>query len=148
MAAYYMNELAFELPDMGFVDRTIYDLDGQLPNGDVLGVLVVREPIAPGKSLREAVDEHLLREAKRLGGYAVLGDREATIGGAPAIEVCTRWRHGRGAYYTREAHLDHAGATGTRARLLITMTTPLHAKGACDEHVDHLLSTLRLRDFD
>lgn len=143
MAAYYMNELAFELPDIGFVDRTAYDLDGQLPNGDVLGLLVVREPLPPGKSLREAVNEHLLREATRLGGYAVLGDREATISGAPAIEVSTRWRHGRGAFYTREAHVQTP-----RERIVFAATSIFSAREACDEHVDHVLSTLRLRDFE
>lgn len=143
MATYYANELAFDLPDIGFVDRTVYDLDGELPNGDVVGVLVVREPIPPGKSLREAVDAHLLREATRLGGYAVLDDREATLGGAAAIEVSTRWRNKRAAFYTREAHVDAGGV-----RLVFTMTTILDAREACDEHIEHALSTLRLRDPD
>lgn len=141
MSTYYMNELAFDLPDAGFVDRTVYDLDGELPGGDVLGLLVLREPIPPGKSLREVVDEHRLREAKRLGAYAVLGEREAEIAGAPAIELSSRWRHERGVFYTREAHLA-AGHT----RLVFALTTVLERREACDEHLERVLATLRLRE--
>jgi hypothetical protein len=144
MAAYYTNELAFDLPDVGFVDRTAIDLDAELPNGDALGILIVREPMPPGKRLREAVSEHLRREATRLGGYAVLDHRETSLGDAPAIEVSTRWRHQSGAvFYTREAHVEAHGV-----RLVLTMTTIFEAREACDEHVEQMLSTLRLREPD
>lgn len=136
-----MNELAFDLPALPFTDLTAIDLDGHLPNGDVLGLIVVREPIPEGHDLRIEVKEHVAREAKRLLAFTLLGERESTIAGAPAVEICARWRDGRAALYTREAHVSKEGM-----RLVFAMTTLLKNRDACDAIIDDMLDTLELRE--
>jgi hypothetical protein len=143
MATYFMNEMAIDLPELGFVDRSIHDLDAALPSGDVVGLLVVRHTLRPEESLREAVREHRVREATRLAGYTVLGDAETTAGGAPAVVLSTRWHNGHVAFYTREAHVARSGTW-----LIFAATTVLGAREGCDAYLDHLLSTLRFRDSD
>jgi hypothetical protein len=137
---YVMNEAVFDLPDVGFVDKTVHDLDAELPGDRALGFLVVRTPMAPGASLREAVEEHLLREAKRLPGYRILDDHELSIGGEPAIGVRSRWRYDKGDLYTREAHVAAGGL-----RLTFAMTAPLDHKDGCDQSLSHVISTFRFR---
>jgi hypothetical protein len=141
MAAYYLNEAAFSLPDRPFVDRTVHVLEAPLPDGDALGVLVLRRRIAEGKSLRETVDEHLADDAKRLSGFTVQGRAETTIAGAPAIVLCARWRHSGKVLYQRQAHV----AVGW-AWLLFSVNGPLSAREACDEAFEGMVETLVLRD--
>jgi hypothetical protein len=141
MAAYYLNEAAFSLPDRPFVDRTVHVLEAPLPDGDALGVLVMRRRIAEGKSLRETVDEHLADDAKRLAGFALIDRAEATVAGAPAILVCGRWRHSGKILYQRQAHL----ALGW-AWVFFAANAPLSAREACDEAFEGILGSLVLRD--
>ncbi len=141
MGAYYMNEAVFALPDAGFVDRTVHDLDLPLPGRHTLGFLVVRTPLGAGEALADAVHAHVIREAKRLLGYRILDRRHATVGDAPAIELRARWHHEGTDLYTREAHLD-AGGT----RLTFAMTAPLVMQATCDEHLDTVLGSYRRRD--
>lgn len=135
-----MNEGVFELPDVGFVDRTTHDLDAELPGDRAMGLLVVRRPMPEGTSLLAAVQEHTLLEAKRLPGYRILDDHTLTVAGEPAIGVCARWRHEKGELYTREAHVIAGGV-----RMVFAITGPLERRAACDESLDQVLGTLRFR---
>jgi len=141
MANYYINEGAFALPDLDFSDRTMHVLEAELPSGRTLGFLVGRGKIEEGKTLRDKVAEHLLHDAKRLAGFAILDENETLIAGAPAIEIRSRWRYEGSVYYQRQAHVAHAGAW-----LLFAMTSPISEQNACDEHLGRVLGTLALRD--
>src|SRR5262249_16890139 len=105
------------------------------------GLIVCRTDLPPGKSLRDAVEAHVRHEARRLSGHTVLDEQETLWSGAPAIEVRVRWRHEGAAYYERQAHVVAGGAW-----MLLGMTGPLADRAACDERMDRIRDTLRLRD--
>ena len=136
-----MNDGAFHLPDVGFVDRTVHVFEASLPDDQELGLLVCRTKIPAGKSLRDVVDAHVKNEGARLHGYAVIEQSDAQVSGAPAIDVRSRFRHEGSVVYQRQAHV---AAYGTW--LLFAMSAPLDQREACDAHMDGILSSLRLRD--
>lgn len=141
MPAYYMNDGAFHLPDVGFVDRTVHVFEAPLPDDQELGLIVCRTKIPAGKSLRDLVAAHVKNEGARLHGYTVIDQRDTQVSGAPAIDVRSRFRHEGEVVYQRQAHV---AAYGTW--LLFAMSAPLATRDACDEHVDSILASLRLRD--
>ncbi len=141
MSVYYMNEAAFDLPDSGFVDRTITYLEGKSPAGLDVVLLVERAPFPEGKSLRQAASEHVNGAKKRLRGYSVLFERESEVAELPALDIGARWRDEKGMIYTRAAHLA-LGPTW----LIIAGECPLEEREHCDACVDHVLASLRFRD--
>jgi hypothetical protein len=141
MATYFTNEGAFDLPDVGFVDRTVHLFELTLPKGGDVGLIVCRSKMPAGKSLRELVEAHVTHEAKKLGGYKILEQRETTWAGVPAIEILSRWRSEGKAIYQRQAHL---AAPGTW--ILFGMTAPVGEQEGCDELFDHILTSFRLHD--
>ncbi len=136
-----MNEGAFELPEIGLVDRTVHLLEAPLPGGGALGLSIARAPIPPGRTLRELASAYLLGEAERRSGYAVLEERDGERAGAPAIDVCARFRQDGSVTYQRQAHL-----CASSTWILFEMTAPLAEREACDEHMERVLATLKLRD--
>jgi hypothetical protein len=141
MATYYTNEGAFDLPDVGFVDRTVHLFEMPLDDGGEMGLIVCRTRMPEGKSLRDVVAAHLTHEAKKLGGFAILDERDAQWAGVPAIEVCSRWRSDGKVIYQRQAHL-----AAPETWVLFGMTAPLAQREACDRVMDHVLSSFRLHE--
>jgi hypothetical protein len=139
MAAYYMNEGSFDLPDMGFVDQTTHVFEAALKGDSSLGLIVCRTPMPEGKSLRDLVAAHVTHEAKRLSSYRIVEEAETTRAGAPAIEIRSRWRHDGKAVYQRQAHLA-ANATW----LLFGMSAPIEEQALCDQAMERILATLTL----
>lgn len=138
MPRYTTNEATFELPDLPLRDRTVQMFEVSLPDGAELGLLVCRAPLPDGKSLREVVEAHVAEEALKLGGFKILEEREGLWGGAPAIEVCARWRNEGEVLYQRQAHL----ACG-ELWLLFGTTAPLSVRRDVDAVFDRLLASLR-----
>lgn len=143
MAKYTMNEGTFELPDLELEDRTVQLFELRLPSGEELGLLVCRATLPEGKTLREVVEVHLTEEARKLGGYKILDEREANWGGAPALEVCARWRNEGEVLYQRQAHLA-AGGTW----LLFGTTAPLSVRDEADAIFNRMLASLRFFGTD
>ncbi len=139
MATYFTNEGAFELPEVGFVDRTVHLFELQLENGGEVGLIVCRSKMPPGKTLREIVEVHVTHEAKKLGGFKILEERDATWAGAAAIEVCSRWRSDGKVLYQRQAHLAVSDMW-----MLFGLTGPLDERDGCDHLMDQVLSSFRL----
>lgn len=142
MSAYYMNEAMFELPEAGFVDRTVTYLEGTAPGGADVVLLVERHPFPKGKSLRQLTEQHMNDARKRLRGYSVLFQREVTVADTPTIDVGVRWRDNTGApVYTRQSHL----AVGP-AWLIVAGEAPFADRAFCDGYVDQVLASFRLRE--
>lgn len=142
MAAYYMNEGVFDLPDLGFVDRTVHVFEADLPeDDDEIGVIVVRTRIPAEKSLRDLVSAHVTNEAKRLAGFSLIEERETQRAGVPAIEVSSRWRHEGKVVYQKQAHL-----AAYDMWLLFGVSAPLKDRATCDDALERILTSLRLRD--
>lgn len=142
MGAFYMNEAMFDLPELGFTDRTVTYLEATSPNGGDVVLLVERHPLPEGKSLRQAAAEHVSDARKRLRGYTVLAQRDSEIAELPAIDISVRWRDDEGApIYTRQAHF----ALGT-SWLIVAGEAPIADKDFCDGYINHVLESLRLRE--
>jgi hypothetical protein len=138
---HYMNEAAFDLPDAGFVDRTVTYLEGKSPRGTDIVLLVERSPFPEGKTLRQSASQHVNDARKRLRAYAVLFERDSEVAGLPAIDIGVRWRDDKGMVYTRQAHL----AVGDTL-LIVAGEAPLDEREHCDTCVEHVLASLRFRD--
>lgn len=138
MTAHVTNDAMFELPDVGFVDRTTHELDVPLGAGDSLTMLVLRAPLARPEALADDVRAHVIREATRLAGHRLVAQGEATVDGRPAIDVAARWRHDGAELYTRELHVA-AGGT----RVVIAITAPIAHRATCDDHLAHVATSFR-----
>jgi hypothetical protein len=141
MSIYYMNEASFELPGASFVDRTVTFLEAVTPGGGTVTLLVQRLPIPVGKSLRDVVAAHAARAAEQQRAFTLLSQDEALLGGAPAITLTARWRDDRGMVFRREAHV----AVGARW-LLLAAHARFEDQEHVNQHLDHLLGTLRMRE--
>lgn len=143
MPTYYMNEGAFELLEAGFVDRTVHVFGGAVAGREDLSLLVRRERIAPGKSLRDMAIAQLDHDKEQLRNHAVLEDRETEIAGVPAVVVRARFRHEDRLFFQQQAHLAVLDTW-----LLFAMTAPMPLRALCEEQLGDLLASLRLRDVD
>ena len=142
MGEIHLQDGYFELPEVGFVDRTVHVFEAPIGGDDELGLLVCRSVFPAGKSLREVVTAHVKHEGARLAGYAVLDEREGMVAGVPAIEIFARFRHEGGLVYQRQAHL---AAPGTW--LFFASSAPYARRDGCDAVMDAVLETFVLREL-
>ncbi len=147
---FYMNEAAFELPDLPFVDRTVTSLDARTPSGEEIGLRVHRSPLAPGETLRSVVAAHVAEATRSLPSYALLWERDAELAGVPAIELAARWRGESSMLYSRQAHFAVQTPGGDAPSgvqglwVLISVNGALAETDACDACLEHVVATLRL----
>lgn len=135
-----MNEAMFDLPETGFVDRTVTYLRGKSPHGVGVGLLIERRPLE-GKTLRQAVDEHHREQQKKRLGCSVMFDREVEVDQHVAIDIGFRWNTDDGIpAYTRRTHLQ-LGDT----RFIVTGEVPFVEREFCDAYMNHVLGTLKFR---
>lgn len=143
MPRYYMNDGAFELPDLPFTDRTIHYLESKLPGGGDVGLVVRRAPMPVGKSLRELVEGLIKDEARELMGFSVLANEDATWADEPAIEVSSRWRSDGKVVYQRKAHV-----VLNDTWVYFALTAPFEARASCDAWLAEVRASLRLRESE
>lgn len=141
MGVYYVNEAAFELPEIGFVDRTVHALDTRAPSGAPILVSVDRNPLPEGKGLGDLVAENARNAAMRLRAHTVVFRREGEIAGCPAVDIAAEWRGAGGVVYTRQAHLVAAGTW-----IVFSASALADERAACDAVLDRAIATFRLRD--
>jgi hypothetical protein len=142
MSTYYTNEAAFDLPDLGFTDVTTHVLAVKLDDGPMPSLLVSRNPLPEGKTLAEAVEESLKRATIALRAHKVIGRREITVGGAPAVEVAAAWTDAQGeAVYTRQVHLV-VGETW----MVLAVNGAAAERERCDAVIEEAEATFRLRE--
>ena len=137
--SYYMNEGAFELPDVDFRDRTTHVLEADV-GGHSLTLVVVRSTLPEGKTLRQMAQLRVLDEMQRLAGYTVLAEREASWSGQPALEFASRWRHEGRVIYQQQGHLA-LGATW----IYLALSACFEAQAVVDTWFEHIRETFRLR---
>jgi hypothetical protein len=143
MAVYYMNEGAFELP-AGAVVRDWTTHVVQVRQGEhAMTLAVCRAHLPEGKSLRQLAQGRVLDEMARLSGYSVVGERETSWAGVPALEYASRWRHEGRAFYQQQAHLVLGGTW-----FFLSASTLLDGSGAVDAWFDQMRETFRLRSED
>ena len=144
-----MNEAMFDLPQTGFVDRTLTCISGFTASGAELMLIVERRPLERGTSLRQAVTEHMRDADARFRGYKPLFEQEIVIAEHGAIDVGSRWRSDAGApIYTRRVHLALENAereVGGRLWLIFTCEVFYDERDAADAHLTHVIESLKLR---
>jgi hypothetical protein len=144
-----MNEAMFDLPEPGFVDRTLTCISGFTASGAELMLIVERRPLGRGTSLRQAVTEHTEDAETRFRGYKVLFEQEIQIAGHGAIDVGSRWRSDAGAaIYTRRVHLALDNAEREvegRVWLIFTCEVFYDERDAADAHLTHVIGSLKPR---
>lgn len=140
MATYYINEAAFDLPDLGFSDETIHVLRAPAEGPGELNVLVFRSKIPSPKPAAEVVAAHRDHERRTLTGFAVLFEREIDVAGNAVLEAGIRFRNESGMIYQRNAHFVFPDQ-----HLLMCANAPLEERERCDRTMDHVLSSFQLR---
>lgn len=140
MSRYFMNDFAFDLPDIGFVDKTVTALDGRSEDRPVCAVTVFRRPAPVGKTLFALVEENLRNGALHLRRHVVLSRRDIEVVGHPAIDLATQWQGQEAVIYTRQVHFIVEGTW-----LLLSANAPLTERPRCDGVLDRAVETFRLR---
>lgn len=137
---YYLNEAAFNLPDLGFADRSVHKLFAQSPLGGEIGVVAIRVPLDAQTSLEQAVLAHQEREQRTLRGWAQLFGRAIEVDGYAAIEVGVRWKNDAGMVYHRQIHIGLEGFV-----LILAANAPMEERETCDAVIEEALRTFRMR---
>jgi len=141
MSVYYVNEAAFALPPGEFVDRTLHRLESPLPGReDPLAIEIRRVPMTPGSSLRQLVQAELSTSKASVSGFGVVDEREAEMGGAPAILVRARLRARDSVYLQLQAHVA-LGPTW----IAILVTGPSEERAACEATFERIVSRTSFR---
>ncbi|HTJ80779.1 MAG TPA: DcrB-related protein [Polyangiaceae bacterium] len=140
MAAYFMNEGVFELPELGFQDKTVQFFSAPLGAGRELGLIVCRTKIPDGSTLDAEVQSHVQHEAKTLRAFAVLDQKWVEHAGARGIEVSSRYRVGTEMTYQRQTHLAVWDLW-----LFFGVTGPMAERERADACLADVLGTFRLR---
>ncbi len=136
-----MNEAAFELPAIGLVDRTVTRLDAVSEDGRAQKIVVHRNRMPEGKTLADLAAGSLREAGVRLRLHEALFRREIEVAGAPAIDLGAQWRGERGMVYTRQVHLCVGDAW-----ILLAGNCEIEDRDRCDENLDHILATFRVRE--
>lgn len=141
MTTYYVNEIAFALPPVEVIDRSVNILETAAPSGGEITILVQRFRVPEGKTLRELSATRMANAQRTRAGYKVLFERDTEVAGAAAIEIGARWRADVGLVFVHEVHfsLGHIW-------MAIAGHGPLDDREHTQERLAHVLRTLRVRD--
>ncbi|HVY48404.1 MAG TPA: DcrB-related protein [Minicystis sp.] len=137
---YCTNDLAFALPELAWIDRTVHTLEAPTSNERTCSLVVARAPLAPRDDLNALVTRALRRAGREKPEHELLRRTERTIAGRPGIDVAVRWRAPRSTLYGRQAHVTAGGVW-----LVFGITGSLEDAATCDHHLERLVETLRLR---
>jgi hypothetical protein len=139
MATHEQKDLVFEVPD-GWEDRTIvaYSAPGNADETNPPNVVVTREKLPPGGSLRRYVNRQLGILARRLDDFELQEQRELNLGGLPAYEIVFQWAGENGVIHQRLAMVERAGTV-----LHFTLSVAQAEAEAHQAAFDTILSTVR-----
>lgn len=134
---YFVDEAAFDLPDLGFVDLTTHRLERR---SSPLVLRAQRGEIPPGKGLEDIVDQRVRDADIEVRGHRVTARRALEIAGCPAIEIVSEWRGDAQINHTRQAYL----AIGDRW-VVLSVSGARDEREACDAILDRAIETFRVR---
>lgn len=126
---YQHKGMSFEAPD-GWIDRTVLafaapgdDREKHQPN-----VVMTREDLAEGDTLRTHADRTLLEMAKTLEGFDILESRETLLGGLRAVHIRFKWKSNAGDLEQGMTLCEAPPVPGELGRYATIVTTTAHAK--------------------
>ncbi len=91
------KDISFEIP-RDWTDKSIvaYAAPPRPGQSTVANVVLTRDTLQAGETVRSYADRQLTELAKRLDSFALTERKESTIGAVPAIEVHFTWRGSSG----------------------------------------------------
>jgi len=140
MTAFYMNEAAFDLPDVGFVDKTVTYLEAPVQDDEAVALVIERAPLEKAQTLRDLAAAHVTEARTNLRAYDLMFEREREISGIPALDFGAKWRDDDGLVYTRHIHLI-IGETA----MVLASEGPFHHRELMDRYVEHVAASLAPR---
>jgi hypothetical protein len=137
MVAFRSDEVTFEAPE-GWEDKTIVAFAGPAKPGKFApNVVMTKDKLKPGESLRSYADRQIMELARRLDGFDLIESGERTVAGVSALEYRFSWTSEHA-----ELH-QHTIMTAPADRVFTFTGTATHDEDAAlDEAMETLLRTL------
>lgn len=137
MAGFKSEEVTFEAPS-GWEDKTIVAFAAPAQPGKFSpNVVMTKDALKPGESLRSYADRQIMELARRLEGFDLLESGERDLGGLPALEYRFAWRSEHA-----ELH-QHTVMCAVADRVLTFTGTATHDDEATlDDAMEQLLATI------
>lgn len=137
MAGFKNEDVTFEAPS-GWEDKTIVAFAAPAQPGKFSpNVVMTKDAMKPGESLRSYADRQIMELARRLEGFDLLESGEREIGGIHALEYRFAWRSEHA-----ELH-QHTVMCAPGAQVLTFTGTATHAdEAALDDAMEQLLATI------
>lgn len=130
MGTYHHKGMSFEVPE-GWVDRTVLAFaapPGSAPAEYLPNVVMTREALAPGDTLRTHADRTLLDMAKQLKDFDILESRETMLDGRRAICVRFSWMSNAGDLEQDMTMCESPAEPGETERYATIVTATAHKK--------------------
>lgn len=130
MGTYHHKGMSFEVPE-GWVDRTVLAFAAPPsagPSEYLPNVVMTREVMAKGDTLRTHADRTLLDMAKQLDGFDILESREAMLDSRRAIYVRFCWKSNMGDLEQDMTMCESPAEPGETEMYATIVTTTAHKK--------------------
>ena len=134
-----MNEGSFDLPDVGFEDRTEPVLDVPVDGNGKVEVRVQRGPRP--KDLDALAEERMASSKKTLRGCSVVFQRRREHPQAEVLEVGLRYRGETTMAYRREIYLNDATTL-----FIVAVTGRIEDWESVDGIIESIVATASVRD--
>lgn len=138
MSTFHFDEGIFEVPSH-WSDRTVNILVSQGAGAPSFNLVVSRDDLGD-RAFEDVVASQMKELSKRMPGYALLGQREATIGGLPGLEARIVFETKGAQMYQRMAAVHYYDRA-----LIFTATSLFKEAESCDAALARILGSLMLR---
>jgi hypothetical protein len=148
MATHQHKGMTFDLPDR-WVDRTVVAFSAppqpDIPKEHLPNVVMTREALAEGDTLRTHADKTLLEMAKQLDGFDILESRETLLAGLRAVHIRFKWTSSFGELEQAMTMCEAPPEPDDTGRFATLITTSAHAKVAAQARpvFEQVLSSFR-----
>ena len=141
MRTFHFDEGVFDIP-AHWSDRSVNILMSSKGTTADFSLVTSREDL-DGRDFATVVAAQMKELSKQMPGFRLLGQRETTVGGLPAIESRISFNTNGGQMYQRHAAVGYYGKA-----LFFTATTLFKDTEGCDAALDEVLATVKLRRRD
>ena len=138
MRTFHFDEGVFDIP-AHWSDRTVNILTSSKGATADFSLVTSREDLN-GEEFAVVVAAQMKTLSKQMPGFRLLGTRETTVAGLPAVESRISFNTSGGQMYQRHAAVGYYDKA-----LFFTATTLFKAAEGCDAALDNVLASLKLR---
>jgi hypothetical protein len=139
MVTYETDEILFEVP-AGFVDKTIniFVTPPSVTRSAPMSIVITRDPRTDEPVGEQA--SKILRDAPKVLGFKVLGQRDRSVGSLPAREARVHGQQNNVPTYARQTFVGYYDTL-----LAIVVTAPRASVAQCDALTERLLESMRFK---